>query len=240
MFVGVPAGIITVLLVLAAFLVAPYGPSFREGNSLPAISGFCNCNLYFTCTCDSFVPAAGGIPHREHVSFWSYWAKKCSNSGRNHLKWVSFLSSFVDLMFWTFILCIMLRGTNTEWWGSKSLRGPFLETGHSFLALFQLWWQDVSHRTHQSTGQPLTATTVKAGHPSKTKLLYPNSFCFINLKIIINEAKSTLKIKSEKDSDRSPRTRSAGMGLQWNNSSCNFKACQEGQASVDGSTQPLR
>lgn len=45
MFVGVPAGIITVLLVLAAFLVALYGPSFREGNSLPAISAFCTCNL---------------------------------------------------------------------------------------------------------------------------------------------------------------------------------------------------
>lgn len=63
MFVGVPAGIITVLLVLAAFLVALYGPSFREGNSLPAISAFCTCNLLAVlhlhlrqlcaCTCPS-------------------------------------------------------------------------------------------------------------------------------------------------------------------------------------------
>ena len=45
MFVGVPAGIITVLLVLlAAFLAALYGPSFRKGNGLPAASTCCICN----------------------------------------------------------------------------------------------------------------------------------------------------------------------------------------------------
>lgn len=34
---------------------------------------------------------------------------------------------------------------------------------------------------------------------------YPNSFCFVNFNMIIDEAKSTLKIKSEKVSGRFPR-----------------------------------
>lgn len=45
MFDGVPARIITASLVLlAALLVALYGPTFRKRNSLLAISTFCTCN----------------------------------------------------------------------------------------------------------------------------------------------------------------------------------------------------
>lgn len=45
MFAGVPAGIITVLLVLlAAFLIALYGRGFRKGVALPAIGPSCICN----------------------------------------------------------------------------------------------------------------------------------------------------------------------------------------------------
>lgn len=55
MSVGVPAGIITALLVLlAAFLAALYG----KGNGVSAISAFCICNpcLHCTCTCASLMP----------------------------------------------------------------------------------------------------------------------------------------------------------------------------------------
>lgn len=58
MFVGAPAGIITALLLLAAFLAGRYGLRFRKGNSVPAISAFCICNpcLHCTCTCASLMP----------------------------------------------------------------------------------------------------------------------------------------------------------------------------------------
>lgn len=63
MFVGVPAGIITALLVLlAAFLVALIGQvSGKAMVCLPsALSAFVIHCLYFTCTCNSFVPVSVG------------------------------------------------------------------------------------------------------------------------------------------------------------------------------------
>lgn len=38
--------------------------------------------------------------------------------------------------------------------------------------------------------------------PVQKITLYPNSFCFVNFNMIIDEAKSTLKIESEKVSGR--------------------------------------